>query len=83
MTGKQKGIVVKHFHNIKYYEDIYGIIVSEIEGLETSGTTKGKPASGPKNCKPETIYILLKELIPLPGLELKNIKPKGKKFPNT
>ena len=76
MTGKQKGIVVKHFHNIKYYEDIYGIIVSEIEGLETSGTTKGKPASGPKNCKPETIYILLKELIPLPGLELKNIKPK-------
>lgn len=67
MAGKQIGIVVKHFHNIKYYENIYGIIVNKIEELETSDPKKGKP---------DTIYMLLKELIPLPGLELTSIKPK-------
>jgi DNA polymerase type B, organellar and viral len=67
MAGKQIGIVVKHFHNIRYYEDIYGIIANKIEELETSD---------PKQGKPDTVYMLLKEVIPLPGLELTNIKPK-------
>jgi hypothetical protein len=77
MAGPQIGIVVKHFHNTRHYANLYRIIEDRIINLKTSEKLKKV-----ENLSPDTIYLMFKELVPLPELELTTTRIKSIKHLN-
>jgi hypothetical protein len=69
MAGSQIGIVVKSFHNIRHYANIYRIVEDRIVNLKTSDKHKQV-----EKISPDTISLMFKELVPLPELEPTKIK---------
>jgi hypothetical protein len=64
MVGIQIGLVVKDFHNIKHYNNIFDIINSRIEDLIARYKIDDLPL---------TISLMYKVIVPLPDLVKKKI----------
>jgi hypothetical protein len=65
MSGRQISVILKDFHNVKYYKEIYRILENRFIDLMEQYKIKSLP---------DSISFMYKILEPLPELALKNIK---------